>query len=123
MPDYAKYRAALGITNNDIIGALKLEFPSFSKIQCSMINNPKRYGVQLTKEAETVLASQLGFADGLSIKRRKKPQVKRVKTNRLTVRLDDASYDRVKSKMQQRGSESVQSFLEELIRKETEEQL
>ena len=86
-----------------------------------MINNPRRYGVQLTKEAETVLANQLGFADGLSIKRRKKPQVKRIKTNRLTVRLDDASYDRVKNKMQQEGSESVQSFLEKIIKKETED--
>ena len=121
MPDYGKYRAALKLSNNDIIAAVKKSCPGFTKIQCSMINNPVRYGMQLTKAAEEALVDNYGYAEGLSIKKRKRGQVKRIKTNRLTVRLDDASYDRVKNKMQQRGSESVQSFLEEIIKKETEE--
>ena len=122
MPDYGKYRAALKLSNNDIIAVVKKLCPGFTKIQCSMINNPARYGTQLTKAAEEALVDNYGYAEGLSIKKRRKGRVKRTKTNRLTVRLDDASYDRVKNKMQQRGSESVQSFLEEIIKKETEEE-
>lgn len=116
MPDYGKYRAALSLSNNDIISAVQGNFPGFSKIQCSMINNPERYGVRLTDDAERVLANKFGYADGLSIKQKKKREVKRAKTHRLSVRLDEAGYDRVKNKMQQKGSESVQSFLEEILR-------
>lgn len=121
MPDYAKYRAALKLTNNDFISVIGSIYPGFTKIQCTMINKPAKYGVQLTKEAEEALIDKYGYSDGLSVKKKTKRSVKRIKTNRLTVRLDNASYDRLKNKMQQRGSESVQSFLEEIIRKETAE--
>lgn len=114
MPDYGKYRAAVQISNNDVIKTVKQTCPKFSKIQCSMVNNPA-YGVQLTSEAEQALVEEYGYADGLSLKRRKKSEVKRAKTHRLSVRLDDASYDMVKNKMQQDGSESAQQFLENLL--------
>lgn len=122
MPDYGKYRAALKLSNNDIIGAIQAEHPGFTKIQCAMINNPKRYGVQLTADAERLVADKFGYADGLSVKPKKKREVKRTKTKRLSVRLDEASYDRVKNKMQQEGSESVQSFLEKILNEITKEQ-
>jgi len=121
MPDYGKYRAALSLSNNDIIEAVKSKYPGFSKIQCSMINNEPKYGIQLTADAEKLIAEKFGYSEGLSIKPKKKSQVKRIKTNRLTVRLDDATYDRVKIKMAQEGSESVQSFLEKMISQITEE--
>lgn len=122
MPDYGKYRAALKLSNNDIISAVQQKHPGFTKIQCAMINNPNRYGVQLTAEAERLVADKFGYADGLSVKPKKKREVKRAKTKRLSVRLDDASYDRVKNKMQQEGSESVQSFLEKLLKEATKEE-
>lgn len=122
MPDYGKYRAALQLSNNSIIETLKPKYPGFSKIQCSMINNPERYGVQLLPEAERLLVAELGYADGLSVKQKKKREVKRAKSRRLSVRLDEASYDRVKSKMREEGSESVQSFLEKMLENITKEE-
>ena len=115
MPDYGKYRAALKLTNNDIINTVQQKHPGFTKMQCCMVNNPERYGVQLTQDAERLLVDKFGHAEGLSIKQRKRSPVKRTKSRRLSVRLDDATYDRVKNKMQERGSESVQSFLEEIL--------
>ena len=120
MPDYAKYKAAALITNNQLIEAIRGVCPGFSKIQCSMINNPKRYGVQLTKEAETALADKFGHFAGLSIKKRKPSQVKRSKSHRLTVRLDEATWNRAKNKMQETGCTSVRSFLEAMIAEATE---
>ena len=120
MPDYAKYRAALNISNNDMVGALKGVYPGFSKIQCSMVNNPGKYGLCLTADAERHLVEKLGYAEGLGIKK-KKPQVKRTKTNQLSVRLSDESYDKVKAKMQQTGCGSVQDYLEKVITESVKE--
>ena len=117
MPDYAKYRAALHLSNNDIISSVQKKHPGFTKIQCAMINNPGKYGVQLTSSAEQSLIDDYGHADGLSVRKRKGSGVKRIKTRRLAVRLDDQCYDMVKNKMHQEGFESAQSFLEDLLRK------
>ena len=57
----------------------------------------------------------------MSVKPRKKREVKRTKTRRLSVRLDDESYDMVKNKMLQEGSDSVQSFLEKLLKEAVKE--
>ena len=122
MPDYGKYRAALSLSNNDIIGAVKSKYPGFSKIQCSMINNTEKYGVQLSREAEQLLADKYGYAEGLSIKPRKKSQVKRTKTKRISVRVDEATYDMVKNKVAQSGSESLQSFMEKILSEITKEE-
>ena len=114
MPDYGKYKAAVHISNNDIIDAVKKVCPKFSKIQCSMVSNPD-YGVQLSPDAEQALIDNFGFADGLSVKGKKRRQVKRAKTRSFTVRLDSSSYDMVKIKMHQSGSGSAQEFIEKLL--------
>ena len=114
MPDYNKYRKAAGVSNNDIIAALSPAYPNFSKIQCTMINNAN-YGLRLTKEAELLLVHAFGYHEGLDVNPPRERSVKRVKTNRLAVRLDDKDYDKVKNKMRQMGCTSVQSFLELLL--------
>ena len=115
MPDYNKYRQAAGITNNDIIAVLQEKYPNFIKVHCSMINNAEKTGLRLTAEAERLLASNFGYHEGLDIKPPAKREVKRVKSNRLAVRLNDRDYDMVKSKMQEMGCKSVQSFFETLL--------
>lgn len=116
VPDYGKYKAALCITNNDIINAVRKRHPGFSKIQCSMINNQSRYGIQLTQSAEEALIEEFGNAEGLTVKHKTKREVKRTKPRRLACRVDEQTYDMVISKMRERGSESLQSFLEEIIK-------
>lgn len=126
MSDYRRYRESVGITTTDMIRALHEVYPQFSKIHSSYIHNPEKHGMKLTAEAEQLLAEKFGFGKGLDIKPSKKREVKRNKTRRLAVRIDERHYDMVKNKMQQMGCESVQSFLELLvndaIRKEHEDE-
>lgn len=112
MSDYNQYRAVTGISNNDIIAVLSKVYPNFTKVQCTMINNPEKYGLRLTKEAEKLLAESYGYCPCLDTKPPKKQTVKRIKTKRLAVRLTDEDYAKAKTKMQQMGCKSVQSFLE-----------
>ena len=112
MADYAKYRDSVRISNVEMTDALSEAFPGFTKIQASMINAPAKYGVCLTPEAETYLVNVFGYGDGLNAKRKKNRQVKRSKSNRMAVRLDDPTYDMVKEKMAQMGLKNAQDFLE-----------
>lgn len=109
--DYNKFREKHGIDNNAMIELLMEHYPSYSKIVQSMINHPEKYGVRLLPEAERKLKEH--FAP----KGEKKPEVKRSKGNIMLVRLDDASYDMAKDKMREKGFQSVQDFLEEIIKR------
>lgn len=97
---YVKYLAATGMTNNDVIAILQPHFPKFSKIQCSMIANPDKYGVQLTAKAAALLPPTP-----------RKPQ-KRKGGKRVTVYLDEASYNAIKERA---GAESPRQYLENII--------
>lgn len=119
MADYAKYRDSVRISNVEMIDALSEAFPAFSKIQASMINAPAKYGVCLTPEAETYLINVFGYGDGLNTKLRKNSKVKRNKSNRMAVRLDDPTYDMVKDKMAEMGLKNAQDFLELAIKNMT----
>lgn len=122
MSDYAKYRHNAGITNNDMIAALRENYEQFSKIQCSMINHPEKYGLCLTKEAERVIAEKYGYYKGLDIRPKRISQVKLKKSKRLAVVLSEEDYDKAKNKMQEMGCTSVQSFLEALLTNATREE-
>lgn len=119
MADYAKYRDSVRISNVEMIDVLSEVFPAFSKIQASMINAPAKYGVCLTPEAETYLINVFGYGDGLNTKLRKNSKVKRHKSNRMAVRLDDPTYDMVKDKMAEMGLKNAQDFLELAIKNMT----
>lgn len=116
MADYAKYRDSVQISNVEMTEVLSEIFPAFSKIQASMINAPAKYGLCLTPEAETYLVNIFGYGDGLNVKIKKGRQVKRNKSNRMAVRLDDPTYDMVKEKMAQMGLKNAQDFLELAIK-------
>ena len=121
MATYAQYRESVGIDNKTMTETLSKRFPNYSKIQSAMINAPEKYGVCLTKEAELHLAEVHGYGSGLSVKPKKKREVKRNKSNRMAVRLDDKTYDTVKAKMAEMGIVSVQAFLETAIENMTKE--
>ena len=116
MADYEKYRNSVRISNVQMTEVLREAFPSFSKIQASMVNAPEKYGLCLTPEAEAVLIANFGYGDGLNAKLRKNSKVKRHKSNRMAVRLDDPTYDMVKDKMAEMGLKNAQDFLELAIK-------
>jgi hypothetical protein len=116
MADYSKFRSSVKASNNDIINIVSKAYPGFSKIQCSMINNPERYGVRLTKEAEQLLIEEFNSGKGLDTKAKRSDPVKRTKTNRMSVRLDKETYDAVASEMRRSGAKSTQEFLERVLK-------
>lgn len=112
MADYNKYRETVGIDNVQMTAALREAFPKYSKIQSAMVNAPEKYGLCLSPEAEAILIAKFGYGDGLNEKHRKNAKVKRSKSNRMVVRLDDTTYDMVKAKMAEMGVKSAQEFIE-----------
>lgn len=115
MPDYAAYIEAAGIKPGQFTGAIREQFPKFSKIQKSMICAPDRYGLQLVPDAEALLTARFGRHPGLACTdprpARKKPRPVRSKPCRLVVYLPEDVNDRVRALMQRRGYETVQEFL------------
>lgn len=55
-----EFRAANKLKPADIISALRRIYPSFDKFLCSKVENPEKYGIQLTQEAQDFL--QITFA-------------------------------------------------------------
>lgn len=108
MLNYKKYIAQMGLSNNDVIAALEKEFPKFSKIQCSMISSPEKYGLALSTAAEKHLLSTFGKP-----KRKSKP---RTRSTRLSVSLTPEQYQLV---MDSKGDLSPQEYISSLIVKET----
>ena len=112
MPDYTAYMAAAGISNRQMIEALRPRFPLYGKPTQTMVTNPEKYGVRLLPEAEAALAERWGFHPGLTLPK-KKP--KRRKDHRLAVRLDADLYRRVKLLMLRREIPTAQAFLEQVL--------
>lgn len=98
MTDYNAYRDEKGLSNSEMIAAVRTQFPRYSKPQQSFVSNPQKYGVCLLPEAEYALIDRYGFGAGLSViddgtyepkhlapPTKKKPN--RKKPHRYTVRL------------------------------------
>lgn len=116
MQNYERYKSITGITNSDIINAVRREYPGFSKITLSLAGKPSKYAVCLIPEAEKILADQFGAADGLRFcPPAKRSEPKRTKPNRLSFRVDDAMLLRLSRLMTKRGFSSWQDFLSSLI--------
>lgn len=103
-----------------IIETLQPAFPKFTKVQLSLVRNPA-YGLQLSSEAVLLLKGKgiapPGKADQKSFKR----TPKRSKTNRITVRLNDAQKVRLIEQVEQSECKSVQEYLEKLIQEKANE--
>lgn len=117
MSNYAEYRDAVGITNNDMIRALRGSFKRYGGATNAMVNNPESYGVCLTPKAEKVLVANFGYANGLA-NVKEKPVRKaciRKKPNRLSVYLTDDMYCQIRDIMKLNGFETVQDFMLKLL--------
>ena len=124
MTDYALYMSMKNLNNNDVIRAVRSEFPGYSKIQHSMVSNPAKYGVCLLPEAEAEIVRRFGKGLGLTMSYLKatyeeepetepaKHKPSRKKPNRLVVYLGDELNNRVKDLMYELHFNTVQDFLE-----------
>lgn len=126
MSDYVRYREEKGLSNNQIIRTVAEGYPGYTKIQNTMVNNPRKYGICLLPEAEKLLVDKFGEGEGIKLPSVKRSESRRKKTNRLVVRLNDEMYNRVRDLMLRLRYTSVQAFLEDaltaMVEQEMEEQ-
>ena len=126
MSDYIRYREEKGLSNNQIIRTIAEGYPGYTKIQNTMVNNPQKYGICLLPEAEKLLVDKFGEGEGIKLHGVKRSEIRRKKSNRLVVRLNDEMYNRVRDLMFRLRYTSVQAFLEDaltaMVEQEMEEQ-
>ena len=119
--DYELYRATVGITNSQMTKTLNKEFPHYTRITASMVNQPEKYGVCLTPKAEDILARRYGLGKGLAWvtyvidNTRSKRDDHRKKGNRITVWLPDDTYFRILSLKTANIYPTLQAFAEAAI--------
>ena len=119
--DYELYRATVGITNSQMTKTLNKEFPHYTRITASMVNQPEKYGVCLTPRAEDILARRYGLGKGLAWVTyvidniRSKRDDHRKKGNRITVWLPDDTYFRILSLKTANVYPTLQAFAEAAI--------
>lgn len=123
MSDYVRYRDSKGLTNSQIVKAVSAAYPGYTKIQNTMVNNPDKYGVCLLPEAEKLIVEAYGEGDGIRIPGVKRRDCNRKKNNRLTVRLNDEMYNRVRDLMFRLRYDTVQDFLEAALVSMVEQEL
>ena len=118
MPDYNLFASEAGVTNRQLIQALKIAYPHYSKATNSMVGNPGRCAVRLTDEAESILRTAYGEHPGLASKPRRKKAARpnRTKPQRLVVYLTDEEAAAVRSLMTRHSIPSQQEFLHILVR-------
>lgn len=126
MTDYNAYRAEKGISRGEMIQALKLHYPKYTKAAQSFVDNPDKTGVCLLPEAEYHLVDIYGFGAGLSIiddgsyepkhlapPNRKKPN--RKKPHRYTVRLSPELNAQVLELMARLKTKTMQDMIEDAL--------
>ena len=119
--DYELYRATVGITNSQMTKTLNKEFPHYTRITASMVNQPEKYGVCLTPKAEDILARHYGLGKGLAWVTyvidniRQKRDDHRKKGNRITVWLPEDTYFRILSLKTANVYPTLQAFAEAAI--------
>ena len=119
--DYELYRATVGITNSQMTKTLNKEFPHYTRITASMVNQPEKYGVCLTPKAEDILARRYGLGKGLAWVTyvidniRSKRDDHRKKSNRITIWLNDDVYFRILSLKTANIYPTLQAFAEAAI--------
>lgn len=99
----------------EIIEILKKKYPNFNKSTMSMISNPDKYGVCLTKEANDYL---MGACPELGKKPKAKKKPNRKNNRRLSVYVNDDVADLVQNAVYRHGYTTIQDYLALLIRRD-----
>lgn len=99
----------------EVVSILRERFPKFSKVQVSMVKNPE-YGIRLVPEAESLLREK---GKNITTARRRTPQKKKAPEvpprKRVSFRLADAEYDKLKEAVKSSGYKTTQEYLEHII--------
>lgn len=102
---------------SEVIKTVSEKYPKFTKIQLCMIRNPE-YGLRLAPEAERLLKEK-GIP--LTPQRRRTPQRKKAPEvppkKRVSFRLSDAEYEKLKNAVKESGFRTTQEFMEDMIKR------
>lgn len=102
--DIRKYRLDHGLQVKEVVAIIKKQYPKYSKITHSMVENPHKYGVKLLPEAEALLLESPETARKRGRHRNK---------YRLSCRVTKSRYEAVKQAIEEDGRfTSVQAFLD-----------
>jgi len=123
MQNYEEYRDYAGISQTTMVSILRPYFPSFTKSIAAICNKPRKYGVSLCPEAETVLIETFGRGPGLAFPAEANTcpapvpkQCKRERPNRITVWLHDDLYLRLMSLKTEKDFPTIQALAEAALR-------
>lgn len=104
--DVKRFRLMNGLSVKQIVAALKSEYPKYSKITHSMVENPASYGVTLLPEAERILLDHLGAQN-------RRPGDRHRNRYRLSCRVTETRYEEVKQTVEAEGRfPTVQAWLD-----------
>ena len=117
MADYTTYASSCQIKQQDMVTAIRKEYPRFGKEQMSLACNPWRNALQLVPEAEQLLVDAFGMGPGLSITPNvnRKNHENKEKPNKLCVRLNDDLRSQVQDVYEQMCFGTMQELLETAI--------
>ena len=103
--------------SSEIIKILSDQYPKFSKVQLCMVRNPE-YGIQLNPEAERKLKEagyELKKKYSTPPPRPKRPKPKSPPKKRVSVRLSDEEYEKLRSAAKNSGCQTMQQYLEVML--------
>lgn len=91
-------------TQKETVAILQKTYPKFNKVAASMAAHPERYGICYTKEAK----------EALGIKPKKKSDIRK-KPHRVSVRLDDETYNWLMENFKNSTFTTMQDYLEAVV--------
>ncbi len=102
--DTKRFRLVNGLKVKEIVAVMRTEYPLYSKITHSMVENPAKYGVKLLPEAEQLLVERLS-GGRMGDRHRNR--------YRLSCRVTKTRYEEVKQAVGRDGRfPTVQAFLD-----------
>jgi predicted DNA binding CopG/RHH family protein len=105
--------------SKDIVAALSAHYPKFSKVQVCMIRNPE-YGIRLTAKGERILKEKNIILTPQKHKGAKRDQKQMPQRKRVSLRLSNADYEKLKESAKETGCKSIQEYLEMVIKSKEE---
>lgn len=104
--DYKRFQSRYHVSNKSFITEVQTVYPRYSKIQHSMCCQPEKYGICLLPAAEKLVTRKYV----------PKRTENREKPNRVSARLDDETFQAMRSFLDERGL-TMQDFIAEIISK------
>lgn len=100
--------------SGEIIRVLSERYPKFSKIQLCMIRNPE-YGVCLAPEAKKLLKEKIKTHTQKRRKDTKSQQPQPPAKKRVSMRLSETEYEKLKETVRVSGCKTIQEYMEKTL--------